>query len=89
VAQQNGLLNISQCPLAKVALRVIAWEDSQYSFDLVRTSFTDRCGLVIYSKRVNTDAEFCHDRSRESREARGAVERSRAPEKTTDDRELA
>src|ERR1700730_4831377 len=32
---------------------VASWEDSQYSFTLVRSSFTDRFGLVIWSKRVN------------------------------------
>jgi hypothetical protein len=35
---------------------VAAWEDSLYSFNLVRTNFTDRFGLVIYSKRLNADA---------------------------------
>ena len=35
-----------------------SWEDSQYSFDLVRSSFTGRLGLVIYSRRVNTEADL-------------------------------
>src|SRR5258708_34854112 len=35
-----------------------SWEDSQYSFDLVRPSFDNRFGLVIYSKRVNAEAEL-------------------------------
>ena len=47
----NGLYNMKQ----KFAA---SWEDSQYSFDLVRSSFTDRFGLVIYSKRVNAEAEL-------------------------------
>jgi hypothetical protein len=37
---------------------VASWEDSQYSFDLVRSSFSDVFGLVIYSKRVNAEAEL-------------------------------
>jgi len=37
---------------------VASWEDSQYLFTLVRSSFTDRFELVIYSKRVNAEAEL-------------------------------
>lgn len=37
---------------------VASWEDSQYFFNLIRSSFTDRFGLVIYSKRVNAEAEL-------------------------------
>ncbi len=37
---------------------VASWEDSQYSFELVRSTFTDGFGLVIYSKRVNAEAEL-------------------------------
>jgi len=37
---------------------VATWEDSQYSFNLVRSFFTDRFGLVIYSKRVNAEADL-------------------------------
>src|SRR5712692_261074 len=37
---------------------VASWEDSQYSFNLVRSSFSDVLGLVIYSKRVNAEAEL-------------------------------
>jgi hypothetical protein len=36
---------------------VASWEDSQYSFKLVRSSFSGDFELVIYSKRLNTDAE--------------------------------
>ena len=37
---------------------VASWENSQYFFTLVHTPFTDRFGLVIYSKRVNAEAEL-------------------------------
>lgn len=36
---------------------VASWADDQYSLNLVRSSFTDRLGLTIYSKRVTTEAE--------------------------------
>jgi len=37
---------------------IASWEDSQYSVNLVRSSFTDVFGLVIYSKRVNAEADL-------------------------------
>jgi hypothetical protein len=37
---------------------VAAWQDSQYSFELVRASYTDRLGLSIYSKAANAAAEL-------------------------------
>jgi hypothetical protein len=36
---------------------VASWEDPQYSFNLVRSSFSDAFELVIYSKRLNAEAE--------------------------------
>jgi hypothetical protein len=47
----NALYNLKPGPLA-------SWNDSQYSFDLVRTSLSDHFGLVIYSKQVNAEAEL-------------------------------
>lgn len=47
----NALYNMKQGPLA-------SWGDSQYLFALVRASFTDRFGLVIYSKLVNSEADL-------------------------------
>jgi hypothetical protein len=46
----NALYNMKQGALA-------SWQDSQYSFDLVRTPLNNHFGLVIYSKRVNAEAE--------------------------------
>lgn len=37
---------------------VASWEDSQYSFNLVQSSFSGGFGLVIYSKRANAEAEL-------------------------------
>jgi hypothetical protein len=36
---------------------VASWEDSQYSFKLVRSSFSGDFELVIYFKRLNSEAE--------------------------------
>jgi hypothetical protein len=36
---------------------VASWEDSQYSFKLVRSSYSDEFELVIYFKQLNTEAE--------------------------------
>ena len=37
---------------------VASWGDAQYLFKLVRTSYTNRFGLILLSKRVNADAEL-------------------------------
>ena len=36
---------------------VASWEDSQYSLNLVRSSFSSAFQLIIYSKRVTTEAD--------------------------------
>ena len=48
---KNDRYDVRQEPVA-------TWEDAQYSFNLVRSSFFDVLGLVIYSKRVNAEAEL-------------------------------
>ena len=35
-----------------------SWEDSQYFFNLVRSAFTNHFGLIIFSKKVNAEAEL-------------------------------
>ena len=37
---------------------VATWEDPQYSFKLLRSSFTNRFGLILFSKRLNAQAEL-------------------------------
>jgi hypothetical protein len=37
---------------------IASWQDSQYCLNLVRTVSSDRFGLLIYSKRVNGEAEL-------------------------------
>ena len=42
----------------EVTHKLIAmWDDSQYSFNLVRSSFAGRFGLIICSKRVDAEAQ--------------------------------
>lgn len=47
----NVRYNLKQKSLA-------SWEDSQFSVDLVLSSFTRRFGLVVYSKAINTEADL-------------------------------
>jgi len=37
---------------------VASWEDSQYFFKLVRSAFTNHFGLIIFSKKVNAEADI-------------------------------
>jgi hypothetical protein len=66
-----------------------SWEDSQYSFNLVRTSFTDRFGLVIYSKRVNSDAELALMEAARVEKQEAPAREAERQKKQTDDRDLA
>jgi hypothetical protein len=68
---------------------VASWEDSQYSFNLVRTSFTDRFGLDIYSKRVNTDAELALVEAAKVEKQEAPAREAERQKKQTDDRESA
>jgi hypothetical protein len=49
-AAANRQYEVRQKPVA-------SWEDSQYSFNLVQSSFSDAFELVIYSKRVAAEAD--------------------------------
>ena len=46
----NGKYESTQKVLAR-------WGDSQYSFNLLRSSFSDGFGLVLFSKTLNARAE--------------------------------
>jgi len=74
---------------SKRQLCVSSWEDSPYSFHLVRTSFTDRCGLVIYSERVNSDAEFAMIEAARVEKQDAPAREAERQKKQTDDRDLA
>src|SRR6266705_4389595 len=78
----NDRHGVTQTPVA-------SWEDAQYSFNLVRSSFTDHLGLVIYSKRVNADAELHIAEAVKLDEQEGPQKEADRLKKQTDDLETA
>ena len=68
---------------------VASWEDAQYSFNLVRSSFTDRLGLIIYSKRVNAEAELAIAEAVKLDEQEGPKREAERQKKQIDDLEVA
>jgi hypothetical protein len=68
---------------------VASWEDSQYSLNLVRSSFTDRFGLVISSKRVNAEAELAIVEAVRLEKEDGPKKEAERQKKLTDDLEIA
>lgn len=77
----NGEYNLKPGPLA-------SWKDSKYSFDLVRTSLSDRFGLVIYSQQVNADVELATAESVKLEEQERPEKEASAKKKEADDLEL-
>jgi len=67
---------------------VASWEDSQYSFDLVRSSFSDVFGLVIYSKQVNAEAELAIAEAVKLDEQEGPKREAERQKKETADLEV-
>jgi hypothetical protein len=68
---------------------VASWEDVQYSFNLIRSSFTDRFGLIIYSKRVNAEAELAVAEAVKLKEQEGPQREAERRKKQMDDLEVA
>ncbi len=68
---------------------VASWEDAQYSFNLVRSSFTDHLGLILYSKRVNAEAEVAIVEAAKLDEQEGPQREAERQKKQTDDLETA
>ena len=68
---------------------VAAWEDAQYSFNLVRSAFSDHLGLVIYSKRVNAEAEHSIAEAVKLEEQEGPQREAQRQKKQMDDLEVA
>jgi hypothetical protein len=68
---------------------VASWEDAQNSFNLVRSSYGDRLGLVIYSKRVNEQAELAIAEAVELDKQEGPQREAALLKKQTDDLESA
>jgi hypothetical protein len=68
---------------------VASWEDGQYSFNLVRSSFTDRFGLIIYSKQANAEAELAIAEALIFEKQNGPKRAAELEKKQTDDLEVA
>jgi hypothetical protein len=68
---------------------VASWADAQYSFNLVRSSFSDHLGLVIYSKRFNAAAELSIAEAVKLEEQEGPQREAERQKKETDDLEAA
>ena len=68
---------------------VASWEDAQYSFNLIRSAFTDHLGLIIYSKRVNAVAELAIAEAVKIEEQEGPNREAERQKKQTDDLEAA
>jgi len=66
-----------------------SWQDAQYSFNLVRSSFSDHLGLIIYSKRVNREAELAIAEAVKREEQEGPQREADRQKKQMDDVEVA
>ena len=67
---------------------VAFWEDAQYSFSLVRSSFGDALGLVAFSKRVNAQAELAIVEALKLDEQEGPKRDAERQKKQMDDLEM-
>jgi len=79
---RNDRYDVTQKPVA-------SWEDAQYSFNLVRSSFTDHLGLIIYSKRVNAEADFAIAEAVKLEKQEGPQKEAERQKKQMDDLEVA
>ena len=68
---------------------VASWEDAQYSVNLVRSSFSDILGLVVFSKQANTQAELASAKAVRLDEQEGPKREAERQKKQTDDMEAA
>jgi hypothetical protein len=68
---------------------VASWEDARYCFNLVRSTFTDRFEVVVYSKRVNADAELATAQAIELDEQERPKREAERQKKDADDLEVA
>src|SRR6266481_10085982 len=77
---KNDRYDVTPAPVASC-------EDAQYSFNLVRSSYADRLGLIIYSKRVNAEAELAIAEAVKLEEQEGPNREAERQKKQTDDLE--
>jgi hypothetical protein len=78
----DAMYNMKPGPLA-------SWKDSKYSFDLIRTPYSDHFGLVIYSQQVNADVELATAESVKLEEQERPEKEASAKKKEADDLEAA
>ena len=78
----DGRYNSKQQPVA-------SWEDAQYSFSLVRSSYNDVLGLVAFSKRANAQAELAIAEAVTLDEQEGPKREAERQKKQIDDLEVA
>ncbi len=64
---------------------VASWENAQYSFNLVHSAFTERFGLVLYSKRANAEAELAIAETVRLEKLDGPKREAERQKKQTDD----
>ena len=67
---------------------VASWENAQYSFNLVHSAFTERFGLVLYSKRANAEAELAIAETVRLEKQNGPKREAERQKKQTDDLEV-
>jgi hypothetical protein len=79
---KNDRYDVTQTPVA-------SWQDAQYSFNLVRSSFSDHLGLIIYSKRVNAEAELANVEAVKLEEQEVPQQEAARQKKQMDDLEVA
>jgi hypothetical protein len=68
---------------------VASWEGEQYSVNLVRSSFSDVLGLVVFSKQAKTQAELAIAEALKLDEQEGPKREAERQKKQTDDLEAA
>lgn len=68
---------------------VATWENSEYSFDLIRSTFTDRFGLIISSKRLSAAAQLADVAATKQEAQEGPQREADRQKKELDDREIA
>jgi len=68
---------------------VASWEDAENSFNLVRSSFTGRFGLVICAKRANAEAEMAIAETERLEKEAGPMKAAELQKKQIDDLEIA
>ena len=68
---------------------VASWGGEQYSVNLVRSSFSDILGLVVFSKQANTQAELASAKAVRLDEQEGPKREAERQKKQADDLEAA